>query len=60
MEFNQRVGKEEGATLPEHYVDPSVEDFSSDVPLEPPTFDGEEYHNGIRVVAGRAARYRTL
>ena len=53
MEFNQRVGKEEGATLPEHYVDP-LEDFSSEAaPLEPPTFDGEEYHNGIRVVAGR-------
>ena len=41
--------------LPEHYVDPSVEDFSSEAPLEPLTFDGEEYHNGIRVVAGTTA-----
>lgn len=52
VEFNQRVSKDEGTKLPEHYVDLSVEDYSSEAPSDP-TFDGGEYHNGIPVVAGK-------
>ena len=51
MEFNQKVSKDGETKVLEHYVDTSVRDFSSEAPNEP-TFDGEEYHNGIPVVDG--------
>ena len=55
VEFNQKVGKDDVAKLPEHYVDPSVVDLSSTDVTSEVTFDGNEYHNGISVVAGKQA-----
>ena len=51
MEFNQKISKDGETKALEHYVDTSVGDFSSEATHEP-TFDGEEYHNGIPIVAG--------